>query len=341
MNKQELLAGLQPDIDLINESMAADFSSIGSSRLAEVVDYAVFNGGKRLRPLLTVLMGRLVAFTRMPEGIADEEDLRPPPDLYRLAMVFEFLHAASLLHDDVIDHADTRRGKKTANEVWGASTAILAGDYLHTRAMTLAGLVGGQETLGLIGQATGAMIDAEFLQAQTVADVNLSEENYFAVLRGKTGALISSACEVGALFAGADRDQRAAIRTFGDALGLAFQVVDDLLDYLGDSASTGKAIGNDFCEGKMTLPLIHAIKNSPPPQKQLLTDLLTSGGPADRQSRIADVTAIIAEAGGFYYAKQGAETLISAALEALADFKECESKDILHGLAHYVLSRDK
>ncbi|MEN8257878.1 MAG: polyprenyl synthetase family protein [Thermodesulfobacteriota bacterium] len=340
MDKKQLLSRLHPEIEQINEAMAAEFAGIQSSRLAEVVNYAIFNGGKRIRPLLTVLIARLVAFTRMPEGIADEEELSPPPDLYRLAMVFEFLHAASLLHDDVIDHADTRRGKKTANQVWDASTAILAGDYLHTRAMTLAGLVGGERCLALIGDATGAMIDAEFLQAQTVTDANLSEENYFAVLRGKTGALIGSACEVGAFFAGADKEQRAAIRTFGDALGLAFQVVDDLLDYLGDAASTGKAIGNDFVEGKMTLPLIYAMTNGPDNKRQILVDLL-AGEPFQRQTKINEVTAIIEEAGGFAYAREGADTLISAALESLEDFKDCESKNTLQGLANYVLSRDK
>ncbi len=340
MDKEQLLSLLQPEIEQINQAMAAEFATIKSARLAEVVDHGIFNGGKRIRPLLTVLIARLVAFTRMPEGIADEEELSPPPDLYHLAMVFEFLHGASLLHDDVIDHADTRRGKKTANQVWDASTAILAGDYLHTRAMTLAGLVGGERCLALIGEATSAMIDAEFLQAQNVADTNLSEENYFAVLRGKTGALIGAACEVGACFAGADKEQRAAIRTFGDALGLAFQVVDDLLDYLGDEDSTGKAIGNDFAEGKMTLPLIYAIKEGPADKGKILTDLLAGQAP-ERQARIREVTTIIDEAGGFSYARQGADTLIAAALEALEAFKDCETKDTLQALAHYVLSRNK
>lgn len=340
MDKKVLLSYLQPEIVQIDEAMAAEFTSIKSSRLAKVVEHGIFNGGKRIRPLLTILVARLVAFTRMPEGIADEEELLPPPDLYRLAMIFEFLHGASLLHDDVIDHAETRRGKKTANQIWDASTAILAGDYLHTRAMTLAGLVGGDKCLALIGDATSAMIDAEFLQAQTVTDSNLSEENYFAVLRGKTGALIGASCEVGALFAGADKEQRQAIRTFGDALGLAFQVVDDLLDYLGDANATGKTIGNDFVEGKMTLPLIYAIKNSSEDKQQILTNLL-AGTAAERQSNIAEVTAIIKEAGGFSYARQGADTLIDAALESLAPFKTCDTMETLKGLAHYVLSRNK
>jgi len=154
------------------------------------------------------------------------------------------------LHDDVIDLSATRRGQKTANNTWDDTSAILAGDYLHTKAMILAGTIGGNAIHTIIGHATEAMIDAEFLQTQTISDANLSEERYITILSGKTGALIVSACEVGALFAEADPDQANAIRTFGDELGLAFQMVDDLLDYQGDSTKMGKPVGNDFIEGK-------------------------------------------------------------------------------------------
>ena len=145
MDKQQLLELLSPEISRIDDTMKAEFATINSDLLREVVEYAIFNGGKRIRPLLTILAARLLAFTHMPEGVAKEEELTPPDSLYQLAIIFEFLHGASLLHDDVIDHADTRRGEKTANNVWNTTSAILAGDYLHTRAMTLAGEIGGEE----------------------------------------------------------------------------------------------------------------------------------------------------------------------------------------------------
>ncbi len=340
MDKETLLQRLQPEIETINTTMAREFSSIQSTLLAEVVNHGVMAGGKRIRPLLTILAGRLTAFTRIPEGIADEEGIQPPEDLYRLSSVFEFLHAASLLHDDVIDLSETRRGKKTANKIWDETTAILAGDYLHTKAMTLAGTIGGDDILAIIGNATEAMIDAEFLQMQTVSDFNLSEENYFNILRGKTGALIGSACEVGALFAQADEAQANAIRTFGDALGLAFQMVDDLLDYQGDSATTGKAVGNDFSEGKMTLPLIHALSNCNDDDHHFIMDLLAST-PEIRRQNTEKISHIMLKNGSFDYTREGADTLIEAALENLELFKDSMAKDTLRGVAMYVLSRNK
>lgn len=340
MDKETLLTHLQPEIERVNTTMVEEFSSIRSTLLAEVVHYGVMSGGKRIRPLLTILAGRLVAFTRMPDSIAKEEDIQPPDNLYRLASIFEFLHAASLLHDDVIDHSDTRRGQKTANRVWDETTAVLAGDYLHTKAMTMAGTIGGEDILAIIGNATEAMIDAEFLQMQTVSDFNLSEENYFDILRGKTGALIGSACEVGALFAEASPEQCQAIRTFGDALGLAFQMVDDLLDYQGDSNQTGKAVGNDFSEGKMTLPLIHALSNCEDKDRRLINDLL-SATPEIRMKNTGKVIEIMTNTGSFEYTREGADTLIEAALESLDTFKDSVAKDTLRGVALYVLSRDK
>ncbi|MBI5558489.1 MAG: polyprenyl synthetase family protein [Deltaproteobacteria bacterium] len=340
MDKTELLALLQPDIEQINETMRSEISQAGNALLEEILEYSLLNEGKRIRPLLTILAARLCAFTRMPEGLAEEDELHPPVNLYRLAAVFEFLHGASLLHDDVIDNAGKRRGRTAANKVWGNSQVILAGDFLHTRAMTMAGTVGGLHALDLIGGATSAMIRAEFQQMLTVKEFNLSEKNYFSVLRGKTGVLIAAACEVGACFAEGSAEHQAALRTYGDALGLAFQVVDDLLDYLGDPKKTGKAIGNDFVEGKLTLPLIHAMKNCENKDFDRIMDLL-KGQPADRENHLPEAHGFIEENGGFAYAREGAEALVEAAFESLAVFPDCRSRKILSGLAHYVLTRQK
>jgi octaprenyl-diphosphate synthase len=206
--------------------------------------------------------------------------------------------------------------------------------------MTLAGTVGDSKTLDIIGNATTSMINAEFLQMQTAITQNLSEENYFAVLRGKTSALIGSACEVGAYFTDASPEQQAALRTYGDALGLAFQVVDDLLDYQGDPEKTGKAVGNDFVEGKMTLPLIHALENASDDEKKFILDLLRDE-PHTRHDHIKKVHNFIKKHNGFTYSKQGAEALVEAALESLTIFKDCQAKNTLIGLADYVLSREK
>ncbi|MFH1215602.1 MAG: polyprenyl synthetase family protein [Pseudomonadota bacterium] len=340
MNKSELLAQLQPDMDAINEVMRHEIASVGNPLLQQILEYGIFNGGKRIRPLLTVLAARLCTFARMPQGLAAEDELQPPINLYRLAMVFEFLHGASLLHDDVIDHAEKRRGKPTANAVWDNSHVILAGDFLHTRAMTLAGTLGDGNVLSLIGIATSAMIEAEFQQMQTAKELNLSEENYFTVLRGKTGSLISAACQVGAYFADGSEEQQEALRNYGNALGLAFQVVDDLLDYLGDPEKTGKAVGNDFIEGKLTLPLLHGLQNCDEKAGAAMLALL-KGTPEQRVLHVDDARRFIEEFNGFSYAREGAAALVEAAIESLAIFPDCQARSILAGLAQYVLTRQK
>lgn len=330
MDNNELLALCKAEAAHIDQAMRADLGTIQSSLLAEVVTHGIFNGGKRIRPLLTVLSARLCPVAEK----RDEERLR------RLAMVFEYLHAASLLHDDVIDHAEQRRGHDTANKVWGNTPVILAGDFLHTRAMLLAGTCGGIACLEIISRTTAAMVEAEFLQMQNARSIDLSEENYFAVLEGKTAALIAAACEVGIVFAHGTPDQGAAMHTYGANLGLAFQIVDDLLDYLGDPRETGKAVGNDFTEGKMTLPLLHTLQKAPAGERDELFRLL-AGAPTERAAHIKDATALIDRHGGFEYARETAERLIRTALDKLHLFADSPAREMLAGLSQYVLTRKK
>ena len=326
MNNDNLLAEFKAEAAIIDDIMRADLASIGSPLLSEVIHHAIFSGGKRVRPLFTVLAARLC--------------IQPDESLYRLATTFEYLHAASLLHDDVIDHTEQRRGQATANSIWGNTPVILAGDYLHTRAMLLAGSYGNAQSLEIICNATAAMVEAEFLQMKTAKNVDLSEENYFAVLKGKTAALISGACEVGILHAGGNDKQRKALRTYGGNLGLAFQVVDDLLDYLGDPDETGKIVGNDFQEGKITLPLIHTFHNASKGDRRFLLDLLAADS-QKRLNQVGRVRSVIEAHGGFNYAKQKAQELIDSAIAELNIFAGSSPKNILTNLAHYVLTRKK
>ncbi|MFW8601190.1 polyprenyl synthetase family protein [Desulfobacterota bacterium M19] len=321
-----LLQNIRPETEKIDLIMGRDLNAaINNPLLGEVIKYAVFNGGKRIRPLLTVLSAGL-------EG-------RNSPDLYRLALTFEYLHAASLLHDDVIDHAEERRGRKAANKVWSNTHVILAGDFLHSHAMRLAGTTGGISCLKVICHAAAAMVESEFLQLQNAEKQETAESYYFAVLRGKTAALIAAACESGAIFAGSVSDKREAVALFGTNLGLAFQIIDDLLDYLGDEAKTGKAVGNDFQEGKMTLPLLYALRGNNSDSRELKKLLTTSA--ADRNNHFTRARDIISMAGGFTAARQRAVTLIDEALTALNIFPDSDAKDTLHALAYYVLERDK
>lgn len=326
MNNGELLAVFKEKSVAIDAVMEQDLAIIESPLLAQIIRHAIFQGGKRIRPLLTLLAASLVG--------------TPPADTARLAISFEYLHAASLLHDDVIDHATLRRGAETANTIWGMEPVILAGDYLHAHAMALASEVGGPAAMALIGGATAAMVESEFMQMHNAQEILISEEKYFQVLMGKTAALIAAACEAGIGHNQGSPEQRLALRTYGTNLGLAFQIVDDLLDYLGDPAKTGKAVGNDFQEGKMTLPLIKSLARATVEDRETLIGLLKAT-PQERSRQLALAHTIIEKYQGFSLARAQAESLLKEALAGLAIFGEAPAKEPLTGLAHYVLSRDK
>ncbi len=333
MEQNTLLSKLKSEAVQIDAVISDDLRSVQNPQLFEVLEYALLSGGKRIRPLLTVLAARLCRKEKTQSREAEN-------GLYKLAISFEYLHAASLLHDDVIDHADMRRGRPAANTVWGNTPVILAGDYLHSRAMLLAGTIGKEQILAQISGAAASMVESEFIQMQSALNKDRSETSYFNVLLGKTAALISAACETGAIYAGGEKEKREALKLFGSNLGLAFQIVDDLLDYLGDSRKTGKAVGNDFVEGKMTLPLITALEACQDSDRQFLTNLLENT-PEEREKNLSTVRDIIEKYNGFSYSRKRAQTLIEDASKGLNLFQDCPGKDILLGLGQYVLKRNK
>lgn len=297
--------------------------------LSEVLHYSLFNGGKRIRPLLTVLSSQCCG--RDDEGLS------------RLAAAFEYLHVATLIHDDVIDNAEQRRGRATVAARYGMPAAILAGDWMHARSMHLIGRLAGSEGLEIFCQATTSMVNGEFAQLRLISDIDTEEAGYFAVIRQKTGNLIASTCSLGALYAGADAARREALATYGQKIGAAFQVVDDLLDFLGDIRSTGKAVGNDFVEGKMTLPLLRALAQADPADRQALDDLMR--GDRTRLGACERLTVLIKKNRGFDSALQAARQLTDEAIVALSVFSGetsgSEQVALLHELARYILARNK
>jgi octaprenyl-diphosphate synthase len=334
VEKGALLAALKPEIARIDQTMQHDLQNLADhgtmpASLLKVLEHALFNGGKRVRPLLCLLAAGLC-------GSCSE-------DIYRLAVSFEYLHVATLLHDDVIDHAETRRGRPTVNKLFGLTPAILAGDFLHSRSMFLVGSLGGKRSLELICSAAEAMVAGEFLQLANVENFNQEEEDYFAVINGKTALFIGAVCEIGGIFAGVSDHEIKALNTYGANLGLAFQIQDDLLDYLGDHAKTGKTVGNDFSEGKMTLPLIYTLKTADKTESAFILDLL-KGKKTKRRARFEEVKNIINSRGGFSYARQLAEKLIGCSISGLDIFRgkgREETVNTLVGLAHYIINRDK
>ena len=322
---------IEPDILGLETTMQSDLDSLTDQLdglLMEVLRYGLFNGGKRFRPLLTAVAARLCG--------------RSGQDVYPLAIAFEYLHAATLFHDDVIDNADIRRGRPAVNRAYGTVAAILAGDFLHARSMAIVGEYGGVEALKIFCGATSGMVDGEFLQLRNATNFNQSEEDYFSAITGKTALLIAATTEIGALVAGAKSRERQALRTYGSNLGCAFQIVDDLLDYLGDQKSTGKAVGNDLAEGKMTRPLILAMNRAEPSDRRHLLEILQS--PGLRREGFAEVTGLIVKYNGFTDTRLRAEALIDGAISQLEIFPDADKKKdrmILTGLAQYVLTRRK
>ncbi len=297
--------------------------------LIQVLEHALFNGGKRIRPLLTVLCSRCCG--------------RDDDDLYLLAAAFEYLHVATLVHDDVIDHAPKRRGKITVSAQFGLEAAILAGDWLHARSMYLIGRLAGPEGLEIFCKATGSMVNGEFEQLRYIADITTGEDQYFAVIRQKTGNLIASTCAIGALFANAEQTRLQALSTYGDLIGAAFQVVDDLLDFQGEAATTGKKTGNDFVEGKLTLPILHTLSRANAADRQSIEDLFR--GDRRNPEAYAQLYRLIEHYQGFASAARMAQNLIDQAVQALAPFTaesgEPVEINLLKQLAAYILSRQK
>lgn len=334
--KEELMAAIAPEVVRIEHTMRQDLqvATTGADPLLiEVLEYGIFNGGKRLRPLLFLLAARL-------SGLVGEKG--KANTLYELAIAFEYLHGATLFHDDVIDRADMRRGKPSVNKEFGEIAAILGGDFLHSRSMFLVGSLGGAAALKIFCHATNAMVDGEFLQLRNAQNYSLSEEDYFAAIKGKTALLIAATCEVGALTGGATVAQQQALADYGIGLGTAFQIVDDLLDYQGDSAQTGKAVGNDFQEGKMTLPLILALSGANDEDQKRLLYLVANEDA--RKDGFSEAYGLIEKYNGFTLSRKRAESIVADALGGLEIFSGDDHSGalmIFRALAQYVLLRDK
>lgn len=333
--KEQLMTAIAPEVEKIELAMQSDLAEACRDcdpLLTEVLSYGIFNGGKRLRPLLVLLAARLA-------GASDDTDEK---NLLLLAIAFEYLHGATLYHDDVIDQAEMRRGKPSVVREFGEIAAILGGDFLHSRSMFLIGSIGGSKALEIFCHATNAMVDGEFLQLRNARNYNLDEKDYFSAVRGKTALLIAATCEIGALVGGATEAERKALAQYGLGIGTAFQIVDDLLDYLGDEVTTGKAVGNDFQEGKMTLPVILALNKAPLNDGERLLFLLKN---ADLQKNgFAETCMLIEKYDGFAASRKMAEAIVSEAVAGLEIFTGENAEKIvsvLRVLAEYVLLRVK
>ena len=286
-----------------------------------IANYIVASGGKRLRPALVLLAAR---------AFGDGDNAR-----HELAAVIEFIHTATLLHDDVVDESSLRRGRKTANAEFGNAASVLVGDFLYSRAFQMIVEAGSLRVMKVLADATNVIAEGEVLQLLNVHDPDTDERKYLTVIRYKTAKLFEAATQVGAIIGGASPAVEAALAEYGMHLGTAFQLIDDVLDYSGDLHETGKNLGDDLAEGKPTLPLIYAMRAGNAAERELIRHAIEHGGKADLEG----VVAAIQRVGALDYAREQARAEAATATERLALLPDSACRDSLLQLALFSVDR--
>jgi len=287
----------------------------------QVAEYIVGSGGKRLRPVLVILSAGTFGY----EGTYH----------HQLAAVIEFIHTATLLHDDVVDASELRRGQATANMLFGNPASVLVGDFIYSRAFQMMVEVESMRVMQVLSEATNVIAEGEVLQLMNCHNADIDEENYLRVIRYKTAKLFEAATRLGAILAGAPAEQEAAMASYGIHLGTAFQLIDDVLDYSGDHNKTGKNVGDDLAEGKTTLPLIHVIKHGSSDEANLIRAAIKEGGLDDLQQ----VIAAISRSGALDYTRRQAEAEACSASVALGPLPNSKYRDALLQLADFAVTR--
>ncbi|MFO1174600.1 MAG: polyprenyl synthetase family protein [Paracoccaceae bacterium] len=316
----DYLAG---DMERVNGLIRDRMASEHAPRIPEVTAHLVEAGGKRLRPMLTLAAARLCGY----DG----------PYHVHLAATVEFIHTATLLHDDVVDESRQRRGRPTANLLWDNKSSVLVGDYLFSRSFQLMVETGSLRVLDILANASATIAEGEVLQLTAAQDLATDERIYLQVVRGKTAALFSAATEVGGVIAGAPEAQVAALHTYGDALGVAFQIVDDLLDYGGSSAVIGKNTGDDFRERKLTLPVIRAVARADAGERAFWSRVIEAGD--QREGDLEEAMRLLARHGALDSTRATALDWAARAKAALAALPAHDLRDMLAELADYVVAR--
>lgn len=316
---------LTDDMAAVNTLIHTRMASDNAPRIPEVTAHLVEAGGKRLRPMLTLATARMCGYGGH--------------DHIKLAAAVEFIHTATLLHDDVVDESAQRRGRPTANLLWDNKSSVLVGDYLFARSFQLMVETDSLRVLDILATAAAVIAEGEVLQLSAASNIDTTENIYLQVVRGKTAALFAAACEVGGVIASAPQVQINALRNYGDALGIAFQIVDDLLDYGGTSAELGKNTGDDFREGKLTLPVILSIANATPSERTFWERVIGRGKQEDGD--LEQAMAMMAKYDTLTATRDRAVSYTDTARDALAVLPDGELKTSLSDLTDFVVSRVK
>jgi octaprenyl-diphosphate synthase len=335
----EVLLSSMPQSDAANTRSFADVQALAATDMAavnslirkrlasdvvlinQISEHIIGSGGKRLRPMLHLLAARC-------SGYAGHSHIP-------LAALIEFIHTSTLLHDDVVDESDLRRGRKTANALWGNAASVLVGDFLYSRSFQMMVELDNMRIMRILADTTNRIAEGEVLQLLNIGNADTSEQAYLDVIERKTAVLFAAATRLGAVLAGLPAEQEEALAQYGLDLGYAFQIADDVLDYVSDADTLGKNIGDDLAEGKPTLPLIHAIANSPPEQAASLRRAIESGG----LDSLDNIVAAIRDSGAIEHARSRAEHYARSAQSALSAIPASAARDALAFLADYSVNR--
>ena len=314
--QQHLPADLERVNVVINRAVQSEVALI-----SQIGTYIISAGGKRLRPIITILAGKSL-------GLDSDK-------LYELAAMVEFIHTSTLLHDDVVDESDLRRGRATANNLFGNAAAVLVGDFLYTRAFQLMVGTGSMKILEVMADATNIIAEGEVMQLMNIGNINISEAEYLQVIQYKTAKLFEAAAQVGAILAGASAEQEQALKDYGMYVGTAFQIIDDVLDYSGSPEQIGKNVGDDLAEGKPTLPLIYLMQQGSP---EAAADVRAALEHSDR-NRFAQIHAHILASDALDYALGQAQAAVRQAVACLDALPDNEITQAMRALAEESVAR--
>ena len=324
--KKDILAPIRPDMARLNDVVRTTLHS-EVPLVNQVAEYLINAGGKRLRPAIHLLLTRALQKTC-------------PDTAYTLAAVVEFIHTSTLLHDDVVDESDLRRGRHTANALFGNAASVLVGDFLYSRSFQMMVSVQNMRVMEILADATNVIAEGEVLQLLNVHDPDVTEARYMQVIHYKTARLFEASAQLSAVMSACTPEQENACAAYGRHLGAAFQLADDILDYAGDTAVLGKNVGDDLREGKPTLPLIYVLEHGSDSEKAMVRAAIENGGIDQTHPDFNTILTAITSGGALEYTRQLAQREVAAAKSALAFLPESEYKQVLLGLADYALARE-
>ncbi len=316
----DVMSRCQSDMQAVDQVIRQRLSS-DVALVNQLSHYIVNSGGKRLRPLLAVLSARVFDY---------QGDLH-----YLLAAIVEFIHTATLLHDDVVDESDLRRGNETANALFGNAASVLVGDFLYSRAFEMMVDVDDMRVMQILATTTNVIAEGEVMQLMNVHDAETSEQQYLQVIYCKTARLFEAATQLGAILCNRGKKEEQAMAAYGRYLGTAFQLIDDVMDYSSSSEEMGKNVGDDLAEGKPTLPLIYAMRKGSAEQAAVIKSAIEKDG----VDKIDQVQAIIQQTGGLLYTEEMAATQAQLAIDALACLPDSEYKTMLENIARLSVHR--